>query len=302
MAFLISPDAVGLAVGDLAGIGSAVEQATAAARASTTGVVTAAADEVSNAVAALFSGHGQAFQAASAQVAAFHDRFVQLLSSSSAQYATAEAAAANPLQSLLDIINTPTQLLLGRPLIGDGANGTTINGVGTAGGAGGLLWGNGGRGGDSTNIGVGGGTGGVGGMIGNGGAGGTGGPAGTITRTNPVTGQSVTTAYRGGSGGPGGQGGWFVGNGGPGGTGGVGFGPGYPVGTGLNGGYGGRGGDAVLFGGGGNGGTGGSGDAGFPDSQPGIGGYGGVGGGIPNLFPGIFGANGQVGNSGQSLP
>ncbi len=39
-------------------------------------------------------------------------------------------------------MNTPTQLLLGRPLIGNGANGAP--GTGQAGGAGGLLYGNGG--------------------------------------------------------------------------------------------------------------------------------------------------------------
>src|ERR1043165_7740426 len=44
-----------------------------------------------------------------------------------------------------DLINAPTQLLLGRPLIGNGANGAA--GTGQAGGAGGILWGNGGTGG-----------------------------------------------------------------------------------------------------------------------------------------------------------
>lgn len=41
--------------------------------------------------------------------------------------------------------------------------------------------------------------------------------------------------------------------------------------------------------------------AGFPGSMPGIGGPGGVGGGIPNLFPGIF-PNGVRGSSGKLLP
>ncbi|CKR76816.1 PE family protein [Mycobacterium tuberculosis] len=37
----------------------------------------AAHDEVSAAIAALFSAHGQAYQAASAQAAAFHTRFIR---------------------------------------------------------------------------------------------------------------------------------------------------------------------------------------------------------------------------------
>lgn len=47
------------------------------------------------------------------------------------------------MQAVLDVVNGPTQLLLGRPLIGDGANG----GPGQNGGDGGLLYGNGGNGG-----------------------------------------------------------------------------------------------------------------------------------------------------------
>ncbi|WP_142283343.1 PE family protein, partial [Mycobacterium gordonae] len=140
MSFLINPDGFAAAVADVARVGTSVGDAVAQASAPTTGVVTAAADEVSAAVAQLFSGHGAAFQAASAQVARFHTDFVGLLQSSVSRYATAEAFN-NPL---LAAINTPFQTILGRPLIGDGANGfTDANGYGTAGGAGGLLWGNG---------------------------------------------------------------------------------------------------------------------------------------------------------------
>jgi len=45
----------------------------------TTGVVPAAADEVSAATAALFAAHAQEYQAISAQAAAFHNQFVQAL-------------------------------------------------------------------------------------------------------------------------------------------------------------------------------------------------------------------------------
>ena len=45
----------------------------------TTGVMVAAADEVSAAIASLFSGHAKTYQALSAQVEAFHAQFVQAL-------------------------------------------------------------------------------------------------------------------------------------------------------------------------------------------------------------------------------
>lgn len=215
--FVIVPDAVSSAVSDLGSLGSRIVEATAAASSPTTGVLAAAADEVSEAIATLFSSHGQAFQAASAQVAAFHDQFVGLLNASVGRYVSAEAAAANPLQPLLDLINTPTMTLLGRPLIGDGANGyTDALGNGTNGGAGGLLWGNGGRGGDSTAVGARGGAGGAGGLLwGNGGRGGNAGP-GELTMVGGVP-VSLHPVPMGGAGG---QGSFLFGNGGDGGAGG----------------------------------------------------------------------------------
>ncbi len=82
---------------------------------------------------------------------AFHDQFVAALTAGGGLYSSAEAAAATPLQDLLNVVNAPTQALLGRPLIGDGADGTA---PGQAGGAGGLLYGNGGNGAAGTNPGV----------------------------------------------------------------------------------------------------------------------------------------------------
>jgi hypothetical protein len=174
------PDFLSAAAGDLAGIGSALGEANAAAAGPTTLVLAAGEDEVSAAVAALFARHGQAFQALSAQAAAFHDRFAQLLGSGAGSYGTAEAANAGllqqPLQSVerdaLGLINAPTQTLLGRPLIGNGANGAS--GTGQNGKPGGLLYGNGGNGGSGA-PGQTGGNGGSAGLIGNGGNGGQGG-------------------------------------------------------------------------------------------------------------------------------
>ena len=159
MSFVIAaPDMVMSAATDLANIGSTISAAHAAAAAPTTGVLAAGADEVSAAIAALFSGHGQAFQALNSRAAAFHAQFVQNLTSGGAAYAGADVSAQ---QSLLDIVNAPTQALLGRPLIGNGTNGGTVNGVGQPGGDGGLLVGDGGAGGNSTNPGAPGGKGGA---------------------------------------------------------------------------------------------------------------------------------------------
>ena len=89
---------------------------------------------MSAAIAAVFSAHGQGFQALSAQAAAFHDQFVQALTAGAGSYVSAEAAnvaafTANPAQTiqqdLLGAINAPSLALTGRPLIGNGASGAT---------------------------------------------------------------------------------------------------------------------------------------------------------------------------------
>ena len=166
----------------MAGIGSTLQQAHTAAGPATTAVVAAAGDEVSAAVAALFSRHGQVFQAASAQAAQFHAEFAQTLGAAGGAYAAAEAAAINPLQTIEQavstanqtmlhdisvptpttvplwqqaeitaekaikgVINEPTELTVGRPLIGNGATGTAAHPDGFNAGR---LDGNGGRGGN----------------------------------------------------------------------------------------------------------------------------------------------------------
>src|SRR5262249_47011961 len=101
MSYLVTvPELLSAAASDLADIGSTLTEANAAASGATTGLLAAGGDEVSAAIAALFSGHGQAFHAISAQAATFHDRFVQLLTSGAGSYAAAEAANVSPLQSL----------------------------------------------------------------------------------------------------------------------------------------------------------------------------------------------------------
>ncbi len=197
MSFVIAaPEVMAAAATDLANIGSSISAASAAAAGPTMGILAAGADEVSVAISALFGSHAQGYQTLSAQLAAYHNQFVRALNAGAGSYASAEAA--NVQQTLLNAINAPTQTLLGRPLIGNGADG----GPGQNGGPGGLLYGNGGNGGAGDTANPNGGNGGSAGLIGNGGAGG----AGAAT----------------GAGGAGGNGGWLYGNGGPGGAAGLG--------------------------------------------------------------------------------
>ncbi|WP_191497551.1 PE family protein, partial [Mycobacterium simulans] len=146
MSFLnVVPDVLSAAATDLVGLGSTLSAANAAAAAPTTGLLVAAEDEVSAAIAALFSDYAQGYQTASAQVAAFHTQFVQALTAGAGSYVSAEAASASPLQQLLNLINAPSMALTQRPLIGNGANGAP--GTGQDGAPGGWLLGDGGAGG-----------------------------------------------------------------------------------------------------------------------------------------------------------
>ena len=88
------PEALTSAASTLQGIGSAMSAQNAAAAAPTTGVVPAAADEVSALTAAQFAAHAQMYQAVSAQAAAIHEQFVSTLGLSSASYAATEVANA----------------------------------------------------------------------------------------------------------------------------------------------------------------------------------------------------------------
>lgn len=224
---IVARDALAAAAADLAQIGSAVNAGNLAAANPTTAVAAAAADEVSAALAALFGAHAREYQAA-AQAAAYHEQFVHRLSAAATSYAVTEVTIATSLrgalgsapasvsdgfqafvygpihatgqqwinspvgEALAPIVNAPTNVLLGRDLIGNGVTGTA---AAPNGGPGGLLFGDGGAG-------YTGGNGGSAGLIGNGGTGGAG--------------------FAGGVGGMGGTGGWLMGNGGMGGAGGVG--------------------------------------------------------------------------------
>jgi PE family len=135
MSFVVAaPEALVTAASDLAGIGSAISTANAAAVGPTTGVLAAAADEVSEQLATLFSEHAVGFQQLSTQVAAFHEQFVQALGAGAGAYAAAESNAA---QILVNAVNAPgtaggvfANAVNG--LIGSG--GSSLLGTGTASG------------------------------------------------------------------------------------------------------------------------------------------------------------------------
>lgn len=88
------PDTLAAAAGNLAGIGSALAAANTTAAIPTSGVVPAAADEVSALTAAQFAAHAQLYQAVSIQAAAIHEQFVTILAASAGSYAATEAANA----------------------------------------------------------------------------------------------------------------------------------------------------------------------------------------------------------------
>lgn len=113
MSYVIAaPEYVAAAATDLASIGSAVSDASAFALGPTTGAaIPAGADTVSAEISALFAAHAEAFQALSAQAAAFHDQFVQLMSLGGQQYALSEATNLASFQT--GSINLPQQTLSG---------------------------------------------------------------------------------------------------------------------------------------------------------------------------------------------
>ncbi len=88
------PEALASAAAGLQNIGAVVAAGNAAAATSTTGVIPAAADEVSALTAAQFAAHAALYQTISAQATAIHELFVATLGTSAGSYAATEAANA----------------------------------------------------------------------------------------------------------------------------------------------------------------------------------------------------------------
>jgi PE family len=88
------PEMLASAAEDLQSIGSAVAAGNGAAAVPTTGVLPAAADEVSALTAAHFAALGEMYQAIGADAMAIHELFVSALGISGVSYAATEMANA----------------------------------------------------------------------------------------------------------------------------------------------------------------------------------------------------------------
>ncbi|QLL07918.1 PE family protein [Mycobacterium vicinigordonae] len=126
-------DLLEVAASDLAGINTVLAEAASAAAVPTTGVIPAAADEVSQALAALFGNFGRQYQLMSAQAQTFHAQFVAMMNSGAGAYVSAELANAG--QAIANAVVAPVQSLLAGGLSGGGSAGSA------AGGGSGLLGG-----------------------------------------------------------------------------------------------------------------------------------------------------------------
>lgn len=75
----ISPEIVASAAADIESIGETLARVHTAVAGPTTSVVSAAADEVSTAIAALFSQHAVDYRVLAAQAATFHEQLTRTL-------------------------------------------------------------------------------------------------------------------------------------------------------------------------------------------------------------------------------
>ncbi|TVS78415.1 PE family protein, partial [Mycobacterium helveticum] len=222
----VMPGALTAAAANVATINASLDAANAAAGLPFVWVPGSSGDQVSKALATLFSEVGQEFQTlvkeaatVSAQIAqALHQAEVallgadvlalQVLTPSTWPAAVAEASGSSPpprtdpLATVMYELNQTGDKLFGQPLFYDGANGTSQSSPN--GQNGGLLMGNGGAGWNSTVAGVNGGNGGMAGILGNGGAGGTGGP-GAVGVAPGIGGNGGAAVWQG-NGGAGGAG------------------------------------------------------------------------------------------------
>ncbi|OBJ57033.1 PE family protein [Mycobacterium sp. 1423905.2] len=136
---IAAPNALTMASGDLTAIREAITDAAAAAVHPTTGIVAAAADEVSTAIAKLFGGYAEEFQTLTAQTARLHAEFVRALDAAAQAYAAAEAANAQTVGQQVARLGLlpPVGLSFGGP--GLATLGAVLNSVTNAVGLGGVI-------------------------------------------------------------------------------------------------------------------------------------------------------------------
>lgn len=116
------PETLASTAADVQGIGSAINAAGASAAGQTTGVMAAAEDEVSAAIANLFGAYGREYQAALSQAAAFHNEFTRALAAASSSYAQTEAANAALISGISNEVSAPIRTLLGQTPVTGGAS------------------------------------------------------------------------------------------------------------------------------------------------------------------------------------
>ncbi|OBK20984.1 hypothetical protein A5634_10940 [Mycobacterium asiaticum] len=88
------------AAADLANVASALDEAHRSASPATLALSPAAADEVSEGIAQLFSRHAQDYQLVAREAATFQQQFIQNLTAGTSSYASAEVSSASWLQAL----------------------------------------------------------------------------------------------------------------------------------------------------------------------------------------------------------
>jgi hypothetical protein len=121
---ITAPETLASTAAEVQGIGSAINAARANAAGQTTGLVAAAEDEVSAAIANLFGVYGQEYQAALSQAASFHNQFTQALAAAASAYTQAEAANAALVSGISNGLGAPMQALLGRAPAATGGSGS----------------------------------------------------------------------------------------------------------------------------------------------------------------------------------
>ncbi|EUA76335.1 PE family protein [Mycobacterium xenopi 4042] len=90
----VQPELLAATADSLQAVGTVINAANTSAAGPTTGVIPAAADEVSALTAAQFAAHAWVYQALGAQAAAIHQMFVTALAASAGSYAATETANA----------------------------------------------------------------------------------------------------------------------------------------------------------------------------------------------------------------
>ncbi|ETW26606.1 PE family protein [Mycobacterium gastri] len=126
----VQPQMLAAAAADAAQIGSAITEANAAVAGRTTGVVAAAADEVSTVVAKLFSSYALEWHTVLEQASAFHDEFTRALAAAGSSYAQVEAANVAAVSGTLEALRSSVRAILADAT--SGAAGTGSANVGSA--------------------------------------------------------------------------------------------------------------------------------------------------------------------------